>query len=60
VRRYAGQEITKMADLVKLTGEAKGDAIPLEIHGDDTLKLTAKPGRSGLMLENRPKPSAKE
>ncbi len=49
-----------MADLVKLTGEAKGDAIPLEIHGDDTLKLTAKPGRSGLMLENRPKPSAKE
>jgi tetratricopeptide (TPR) repeat protein len=60
VRRYHGQEITKTADLQKLTGEVKGDAIPLEIQrGDETLKLTAKPGRLGLALEDRPKPRAK-
>jgi tetratricopeptide (TPR) repeat protein len=61
VRRYNGQEITKVADLVKLTGESKGDAIPLEIQrGDETLKFTAKPGRLGLALEDRPKPTAKQ
>ena len=60
VRRYNGQAITKTADLVKLTGEVKGGAIPLEIQrGDETLQLTAKPGRLGLMLENRPRPPAK-
>jgi hypothetical protein len=58
VRRYNDQAITKIADLV--TDEVKGDAIPLEIQrGDETLKLTAKPGRLGLMLEDRPKPRAK-
>jgi S1-C subfamily serine protease len=60
VRRYHGQEITKLDELVKLTGEVKGDAIPLEIQrGEETLKLTAKPGRLGLALEDRPKPRAK-
>ena len=60
VRRYNGEAITKFADLVKLVGEVKGEAIPLEIQrGDETLGLTAKPGRLGLGLEDRPKPPAK-
>ena len=56
VRRYNGQEITKLTDLIKLTGESKGEAIPLEIQrGTETLKFTAKPGRLGLALEDRPR-----
>ena len=55
VRRYNGEAITKKAQIVKLTGESKGEAIPLEIQrGTETLKLTAKPGRLGLVVENKP------
>ena len=60
MRRYNGQEITKSAALVKLTGETKGDAIPLELQrGEEILKLAAKPGRLGLVLEDSAKPLAK-
>ncbi|MEP6668605.1 MAG: tetratricopeptide repeat protein [Chthoniobacter sp.] len=60
VRRYNGHAISKGAEFVKLVDEGNGDAIPLEIQrGDDTVKLTAKPGRLGLMLEDRPKPPPK-
>ena len=54
VRRYNGEAIIKGEQLVKLTGETKGEAIPVEIQrGSETLKLIAKPGRLGLMLENK-------
>jgi S1-C subfamily serine protease len=60
VRRYNGEAITEAADVVKLVGEAKDKSIPLEIQrGDETMHLTAKPGRLGLAMEDRLKPPAK-
>lgn len=60
IHRYNGDAITNVEQLVTLTGETKAEAIPLEIQrGSETLKLTAKPGRLGLRLENKPKAAEK-
>ena len=54
IRRYNGEEIVTFEQIVKMTGEIKAESIPLEIQrGDEVLKLTAKPGKLGLRLENR-------
>ncbi len=58
LKRYNGEEITKVIQVVQLTGESRDDGvgISLEIQrGTETLKLTAKPGRLGLLLENKPR-----
>lgn len=53
--RYNEQPITSTAQLIRLTGESTGDAIPVEMRrGEQTLKLTAKAGRFGIAIENRP------
>ena len=55
-----GEAITKVEQFIQLIGETKGEAIPVEIQrGSGTLKLTAKPGRLGLALENKPHTEAK-
>ena len=56
VRRYNGEAITKVSQIVKLTSESKGGAIPVEIQrGTEILKLTAKPGPLGLIVKNKPR-----
>ena len=59
IRRYNGEVITQAGQVVKLTGETREGAIPLEIQrGGETLRLTAKPGRLGLRLEDKPQAAA--
>ena len=59
IRRYNGEVITQVEQVVKLTGETREGAIPLEIQrGGETLRLTAKPGRLGLRLEDKPQAAA--
>jgi hypothetical protein len=44
---------------LSLIGEAKGEAIPVDIlRNGKKLKLTAKPGKFGTSIENRPLPPA--
>ena len=60
IRRYHGEEISSFDQLIKLVGETQDESIPLEIQrGDLTLKPTAKPGKLGLRLENKPRAPAK-
>ena len=56
---YNGQTITSTAQLIRLTSESIGEAIPLEVlRADKKLTFTAKPGKLGTRIENRPLPPA--
>ena len=61
ILRYHGQAITTMDQLIQLTGEVKDEAIPLEIQrGKEILKLTAKPGKLGVKIQNVMPPAPAE
>ena len=46
-----------MEQALSLIGEAKGEAIPVDIlRNGKKLNLTAKPGKFGTSIENRPPP----
>ncbi len=52
VLRYAGEKITRAAQLVELTRQIKTPAIPLTLgRSGKTLDLTAQPGKLGVRLE---------
>jgi len=52
---YNGQAITSTLQLIGLTGESKGEAILLEVLRDgQKMTFTAKPGKLGTHIENRP------
>jgi tetratricopeptide (TPR) repeat protein len=52
---YDGQAITSMEQLIHLTDESKGEAIPLEVLRDGKrLTFSAKPGKLAAIIENRP------
>jgi S1-C subfamily serine protease len=54
---YNGQPITSVEHLIRLVGEAKGEVIPLEVLRDGKkLTFTAKLGKLGTAIENRPLP----
>ena len=54
--RYNNEVITSMQQIILLTSEAKGEAIPLEVLREGrTLTFSVKPGKLGAMIENRPK-----
>jgi len=61
ILRYHGQAITSVAQFIQLTGEVKDEAIPLEIQrGKEILKLTAKPGKLGVKIQNVMPPTPAE
>ena len=61
ILRYQGQAITSMAQFIQFTGEVKDEAIPLEIQrGKEILKLTAKPGKLGVKIQNVMPPAPTE
>lgn len=60
IRRYNDIEIVKVIQIVELVGASQGDAIPMEIQrGAEILKLTAKAGKMGLLMDNRPRTAKK-
>jgi len=61
ILRYHGQAITSMDQLIQLTGEVKDEAILLEIQrGKEILKLTLKPGKLGVKIQNVMPPAPAE
>lgn len=56
---YDGRAITSKEQLIQLAGESKREAIPLEVLRDGKkLNFSAKPGKLGIRIENRPLPPA--
>lgn len=52
--RYNGIATTNLAQFLQLVTDTQGNAIPVEVkRGDRVLKLTAKAGKFGVMLETR-------
>ena len=58
---YNGEAITSMNQFIRLTSESKGEVIALEVlRAGKRLTFTAKPGKFGTRIENRPLPPATE
>lgn len=56
---YDGQVITSAEQIVRLTGESRGEEIPLEVLREGKkLTFIAKPGKLSARVENRPLPPA--
>lgn len=58
---YNGQTISSTSQIVRLTGESKGESVPLEVlRGGKKHVFAAKPGKLGTRIENRPLPPTTE